>query len=233
MEIKSRFISVVKKIIFSAGIFFLVLCLVACTRLPFDLHQWLGTANADFDFTPECIIIPGGSGMPSEANLIRLYYASEIAVSVPTAKVILLHPIDTSVATSMMRFLVTHGVDSMQIHWYSEGTNTREQVLLLKENQPGMEHMKIVVVTSPEHMYRTLGVFRKLGFKNVGGVSAFEQAMFVDLGYDHSKTGGKWYMPDVSANTGLRYNFWNYLKLQITCYRELLAIMYYKLNGWT
>ena len=91
---------------------------------------------------------------------------------------------------------------------------------------------RMLVVTSPENMYRTVKAFRKAGFTEVGGESAFEVAMFVDLGYNHKRIGGKKYLPDVSDDMALRFNFWNYLKLEITCLREYVAIVYYKLNGW-
>jgi len=97
---------------------------------------------------------------------------------------------------------------------------------------PGITNEKVVVVTSPENMYRTIKTFKKLNFKFTGGLPAFENAMFVNLEYNHRRVGGKAYVPDVSSSLDLRYNFWNYLKLEITCLRELVAILYYKLNGW-
>ena len=91
---------------------------------------------------------------------------------------------------------------------------------------------RISIVTAPENMYRTLRSFEKVGFKGVCGTPAFDHAMFVDLDYDHRKIGGRKVVPDVSGNLDLRYNFWNYLKLEITCLREYAAIAYYRLNGW-
>ena len=37
-------------------------------------------------------------------------------------------------------------------------------------------------------------------------------------------------MPEVGNNLNIRYNFWNYLKLEITCLREFSAIAYYKIE---
>jgi len=56
--------------------------------------------------------------------------------------------------------------------------------------------------------------------------------MFIDLDYAHRRIGGKVWVPDVSQDTGMRYTFWNYLKLEITCLREYAAIAYYWLNDW-
>jgi uncharacterized SAM-binding protein YcdF (DUF218 family) len=228
----SKSVSVFKVVIYTLGFFFLFLILLAFTRIPFDIHYWLGTGNSAFAFKPDYIIMMGGSGMPSESNLMRLYYTSELAAEFPEASVIIVHPIDTAIIHLMRDELIAHNVDSARIIIGKLGTNTREQSLEISRLISGIKERKIVVVTSMENMHRTISVFRKSGFKNVGGRPAFENSMFVDLSYNHKLIGGKGYIPDVSGSMSLRYNFWNYLKLEITCLREFTAIIYYKLNGW-
>jgi uncharacterized SAM-binding protein YcdF (DUF218 family) len=174
----------------------------------------------------------GGSGMPSESNLIRLYYTVELSNYYKYSDIILAHPVDSGVTKSMRRYLINAGVDSTRISIMLKGTNTREQAMELKKFRPGIENRGIALVTSPENMYRTIRVFKKLDYTKIGGISAYENAMFVSLKYSHKKLGGKIFTPDVSENMGLRYNFWNYLKLEITCLREFTALVYYKLNGW-
>ena len=132
----------------------------------------------------------------------------------------------------MIDELEIHSIDSSRIQTELRGTNTREQALMIGEDFPGIKEKNILIVTSTENVYRTLQTFRKAGFKNVGGKPAFENAMHVDLRYDHRKAGGKMYVPDISDDLSIRYNFWNYLKLEITVFREWCAIGYYKLNGW-
>lgn len=216
----------------SLGSVFLVMCVLSFTRLPFDLHRWLGEYGSSFEFKPELMVMLGGSGMPSESNLIRLYYTAEYWNRLDKPRVLITHPEDSSVAGLMQTFLLRNGVDSGSVSVLLKGTNTREQateILALLENNT---RVKMAIVTSPENMYRTIRVFRKAGFRHVGGIPAFENAMFVDLSYGHKQIGGKEYVPDVSENLDLRYNFWNYFKLQITCYRELVAITYYWVNHW-
>ncbi len=215
-----------------SGIFFFLMIILACTRVPYDMHRWLGITGSGFRFAPTTIVMFGGSGMPSESNLIRLFYFKEIALNYPESRLILAHPNDTGVIRQMTAFLYAFDIDSTRVSALYGGSNTREQALKLIKNFPGIENEKIVVVTSPEHMFRTLKTMRRLQFKNVGGLPAFENPMFIDLGYDHRKIGGSVYVPDVSGSLTLRYNFWNYLKLEITCLREYCAILYYKLNGW-
>jgi uncharacterized SAM-binding protein YcdF (DUF218 family) len=226
------FLLIFKKLVWSSGILLLVLLILSFTRIPFDVHRWLGSKNASFQFTPENIIMLGGSGMPSESNLIRLNYTKDLALFFPDARILISHPNDTSTLRQMVDFLQAFNIPASRIFTESHGTNTREQVYELISKYPGIVDQNLVIVTSPENMYRTLGTFRKLGFKKIGGVAAFENAMFIDLGYNHKKLGGRQYVPDVSRNMELRYNFWNYLKLEITCLREFAAILYYEVNGW-
>jgi uncharacterized SAM-binding protein YcdF (DUF218 family) len=214
------------------GSVFMVMCLIAFTRLPFDMHRALGLRASAFQFTPEYIVMMGGGGMPSESNLMRLYHTQQLHKRFPDTEIILAHPTDMQVVQTMKNYLIENGIDSTRILVMLNGTNTREQAMGIKQMLKEETGTRMVVVTSPEHMYRTVRVFRKIGFTRIGGSPAFENAMFVDLSYDHKAVGGKQYVPDISGNLDLRYNFWNYLKLEITCLREYLAIIYYRLNGW-
>jgi uncharacterized SAM-binding protein YcdF (DUF218 family) len=232
----NRFLHIIKQFLRivtgGAGILFILLIILSFTQIPFDMHRWLGNTGAAFNFKPTTIIMLGGSGMPSESNLIRLNYTKDIALALPGTRVCIVHPDDSMVLKQMTDFLEAFKIAPSRIIADSHGTNTREQALKLKITYPEMVNEKLVVVTSPENMYRTIKTFRQLGFEAVGGVPAFENAMFVDLAYNHKKVGGRQFVPDVSGNLGLRYNFWNYLKLEITCLREFAAITYYWLNGW-
>ncbi|MCC6689964.1 MAG: YdcF family protein [Bacteroidia bacterium] len=223
---------VFKLLFLSLGLLFFILLVFSFTRLPYDIHFWLGTKGAKYKFTPDYIIFLGGSGMPSSSNLIRIYYVSALSEKYPLAKILITHPTDTSVLALMRAELAERGVDSMRIEIEKKGTNTRAQAIKIAEDFPQLIPQNIVIVTSPENMLRTVKVFRKAGFINVGGQSAFENEMFIDLTYNHKKIGGKIFIPDVSSNLNLRYNFWNYLKLEISCLREFVAIGYYWLNGW-
>jgi uncharacterized SAM-binding protein YcdF (DUF218 family) len=214
------------------GIFFFLLLVFSFTRIPYDITAWLGTSNSAYTFKPDAIIFLGGSGMPSEANLIRLYYTAVLSAKYPKSKIFIVHPKDTAVISDMREELILRKTDSCLIRIEKRGTNTREQALCLAQDFPELLTTKLVLVTSAENMRRTVSTFRKAGFIHVGGQASFENAMFADLEFDYKKLGGKKYIPDVSSNLGLRYNCWNYMKLEINCLREFTAILYYKLNGW-
>jgi uncharacterized SAM-binding protein YcdF (DUF218 family) len=216
----------------SLGIFFFLLLVFSFTRVPYDVHVWLGSHKSGYKFYPDEIIFLGGSGMPSESNLIRLYYVSELAKKYPQSRILIVHPKEDEIIREMKSELVIRGVDSSRIETEIAGTNTRGQATNVAENFPRLLKHHVLLVTSAECMLRTVKTFRKAGFESVGGQSAYDVPMFSDLDYDFKKSGGKIYSPDVSKNVALRYNFWNYLKLEITCLREFVALGYYWINGW-
>lgn len=202
----------------------------ACTRVPFDAHRWLGTKAGECRTAPGAIVVLGGSGMPSGPELLRLHHAASLAMAVPTAPVYIIHP-DTGVTMrQMIAELALRGVRSSRIRPMPMGENTREQALVFARRWEGQEG--IALVTAPENMYRGVRAFRKAGVAHVCGVPAWDHAMQHAFAYRHKAIGGKAWAPDVSDNTGLRYTFWNYLKLEITCLREYAAIAYYGVNGW-
>lgn len=205
---------------------------LAFTRLPFDAHRWLGTAGGSCTGEPAAIVLLGGSGMPSGPELMRCNAAAALARKTVSAPVVLLLPNDTALADAMVHELGLKGIPPERITLVLHGRNTREQALDLLRSGPGLVPLRIALVTAPENMYRTLLTFRKAGFSLACGSPAFDHALFDDLRYAHGKIGGRNYVPDVSGNLDLRYNFWNQLKLEITCLREYAALAYYKLNGW-
>src|SRR5688572_7905703 len=97
LKFKAVAVKIARKTLVILGCFFLILLVLAFTRIPFDVHRWLGSENSEFDFEPTAIVMLGGSGMPSESNLIRLFYVKELALNFPQARIFILHPQDSSV----------------------------------------------------------------------------------------------------------------------------------------
>jgi uncharacterized SAM-binding protein YcdF (DUF218 family) len=223
---------ILKFTLIGSGIVFILLCSLAFTRVPFDMQWWLGTSESSYKFTPDYVVMLGAGGMPEGENLIRLFYTLEAARTYPETKIILVQSLDSAVSNYMKRELMHHGIDSARIFVENSGTNTRGQGLAVSTDFSEALIKNTVIVTSPLHMRRAIKVFRKIGFSNVGGIPCFSQYTFPDLTYSHKKIGGKPYLPDVSASLKIRYNFWNYMGIQVGCMREFTALLYYKLNGW-
>ncbi|MBK8612952.1 MAG: YdcF family protein [Flavobacteriales bacterium] len=217
-------------LLFSGGLL-LIMVALACTRLPFDAHRALGLWG-ECTKAPKAIVVLGGSGMPSGPELLRLQHAAALAQVIADAPVMVVHPPDTGVMRLMIAELMLRGVPRGRIHPLLHGANTREQALAVRTAFPGLAGSSVALVTAPENMYRSVRTFRKVGFSAVCGEPAWDNPMFIDLDYAHRRIGGKVWVPDVSQDTGMRYTFWNYLKLEITCLREYAAIAYYWLNDW-
>jgi uncharacterized SAM-binding protein YcdF (DUF218 family) len=213
---------------------FTVFIILSFTTLPFWMYYYLGISPNILSGNPDYIVVMGGGGMPSESGLMRTYFAGESAKKYPNAKFIIALPGDTSNTKSslflMKNELVKRGIDSSLIHFEPNGTNTRSQAMQIKKMVDSTKN--ILLITSPEHMYRAVKSFIKVGLINTGGVPTFEKAIEYRLIFNDDELGGNELIPGVGNNTQLRYQFWYHVKLQIIVYREYFAIAYYKLKFW-
>ena len=227
MKHLGRFIKIT---FFVLGILFFVMLALAFTSAPFYAYYHLGQNPNENDtpMQPQYVVMFGGAGMPSEDNLIRLYHTAALArhFNVP---VILVHPEDSLCQAEMTRFLRQDGVDN--ILYMKEGANTRSQALGLMAAYPELAEETFLAVTSPEHVRRTVKCLNKAGFANVIGKAAYPATVDFDLSLKKQKLGGNKAIPSVES-VKMRYTFFNYLKLEITCVREYLALGYYRIKGW-
>ena len=221
---------IIKITIFTLGALFIVMMALAFTSVPFYTYYRLGQNPNENEtpMLPRHIVMFGGAGMPSEDNLMRLYHTAALAkhFEVP---VILVHPKDSLCQTEMTRLLSQGGIDS--ILYMTEGANTRSQALELMANYPELAEEPFIVVTSPEHVRRTVKCLNKAGFQNVIGKAAFPATVDFDLSLKKRKLGGNETIPSIES-VKMRYTFFNYLKLEITCAREYFALAYYRIKGW-
>ncbi len=220
-----------RRVLSFAGAVLLVMAVLACTRVPFEVHRWLGAAAGECGAPQDVIVVLGGSGMPSGPELLRLHRGARLAVEWPGANVVLIHPDTADAMQQMVAEMLLRGVEQQRITLIAEGDNTRAQALAFAAVVPPRT-TSIALVTAPENMYRSVRTFRRAGFEDACGVPAWDHAMHHDFAYAHRAIGGKQWVPDVSQDPGLRYTFWNYLKLEITCLREFVALAYYWLNDW-
>ena len=215
---------------FSLGILFFLMLALAFTSAPFYMHYRLGqNPKDDVEVShPQLVMMFGGAGMPSEDNLMRLYHTAALArhFNVP---VLLVHPEDSLCQAEMTRLLHQGGIDS--ILYMTEGTNTRSQAVELMSTYPELSEKELIVVTSPEHVRRTVKCLNKVGFHNAIGKAAYPATVDFDLSLKKQKLGGNEAIPSVES-VKMRYTFFNYLKLEITCVREYFALAYYRIKGW-
>lgn len=221
----------------SLGACFLIMLLLATTSLPFWAHYRLSHSQAFVPENTQTILVMGAGGFPSEDVLMRLWFATEAAHDFPDSKIVVATPgnfIDsTSTVFLMYQFFVDHQIDSSRIIIENRGLNTRHQAIMTFEMfEKGLFREPLVIVSSPEHIYRSVKSFRKAGFKQVSGLPATERLLETDLGIDAKDLGGNKFIPGTANSISLRYKFWNYLHLEISLMREYVAIGYYRMKGW-
>jgi uncharacterized SAM-binding protein YcdF (DUF218 family) len=221
---------IIKISFFTLGALFFVMVVLAFTSGPFYAYYRLGQNPNETDslLQPRHIVMFGGAGMPSEDNLIRLYHTAALARHFDLP-VILVHPEDPICQAEMTRLLRQGGIDS--ILYMTEGANTRSQALELMAAYPELAEEPFIAVTSPEHVRRTVKCLNKTGFQNVIGKAAYPATVDFDLSLKKRKLGGNEAIPSIES-VKMRYTFFNYLKLEITCAREYFALAYYKIKGW-
>lgn len=218
-----------KKLLLFLGAFSLVFIILSFTSLPYWAYYGLAATDDQLEVTPSTIVIMGGDGMPSPSGLMRLYIGTEKALQHPDSKVIIALPyneFDSTYQLSLMvRQLVEKGVDSKRIIFAPNGFNTRSQALEIKELVD--TSVALLIVSSPEHMYRSIHSFRKVGFQIVGGSPSFEKPS------DEEKLKDETDKDDMKVrNLALRYNIWSYMQYEIIVLREYTAIAYYRVKGW-
>ena len=191
--------------------------------------------------------------MPSESGLMRCWYASKVANHFTRARIIIALPGDAkdslSSVNQMKQEMVLRGVAPERIFLEDSGTNTRAEVLnifkIISNIECRMSNIErnknsslvtrpssLLIVTSPEHLYRAVLTFRKAGFLKVDGVPAFEKTIEADLSFTALKLGARKWVPDVGRSLTIRYQFWVHLEYELLVLREYFALAYYKLQGW-
>ena len=214
-----------------------ILFLLAFTPAPYKVYAWLANPGTTPATPPEYIVVLSGGGIPSESGLMRTYFAAMAAARYPKARVVVCAPGvlgDTnSTPAGMSRELTLRGVAYSRMLFEDKGVHTLTQAenTFHMLSRPGGRTPQILVVTSPEHMRRALASFRKAGFAQPAGLSAFSESIEADLTIPE-KDGGGLPAADIGRSTFVRYRFWSNLRYEIDSLRELAALGYYRLKGW-
>jgi len=221
-----------KRFFITAGIFFCFLWLLSFTDIPYYAYHWLGTSSPRLEKKPALIVLLGGAGMPSPDGFIRCYYAGKAAKEYPDAELIIALPYNddgSAVQLELMsKELQLHEVDSTRISFEPEGFNTHSQAENIAAKYADVKStLPVLIVTSPEHMYRAVKTFKQAGFTNVGGEATFEDPVNEEKVKDTEET------KDTRVKSlSLRYNMWSYLNYELLVLREYTAISYYWIKGW-
>lgn len=215
-----------------SGALGLIFFVLSFTDLPYYAYHYLGTCNAKLYYKPDVIVLLGGAGMPSPDGLIRSYYAAEAAGEFKKAEIVIALPFsegDSLRQLNMMkRELIMRQVDSSRIRFEPYGFNTYSQAeQIAKMYAARKARLNVLLITSPEHMYRSVKTFSRMGFAHVGGNASFEDPIGEERVRDRdSRKDAR------IKNLTLRYNMWSYLNYELLVLKEYCAIAYYKIKGW-
>ncbi len=215
-----------------AGSIALLMFALSFTDLPWHAYYHLGTSQIDRNIEADYIIVMGAGAVPGHHALLRCWYAAKAAAQLPEAQVIVALPADSSADQTdhdrMIEELELRAIAPERLISEKKGRNTFKQATNIRKIIPD-PNSRLLLITSPEHMYRSIKTFRKAGFSHVNGLPTFEAAFDNDLLIE---PGSKKKGPKLSEqNLDLRYNMWSYLQYQIIVLREYAAIAWYVITG--
>lgn len=193
-------------------------------------------------WTPTHILVLGGSGVPGESALMRLWYTAEAAREWPEAPVWMALPCDgDSAARAYTVELTLRGVVTGRCAPRACGRNTREQAVALVQDLEGEESARVLVVTSPEHVRRACGAIRCAAQEAGAAVEVRGKPAF-NLSVDDPPPGETQVKSEVAEESApaadlgsgqvLRYNIWSNASYTLDATREYVALLYYRMRGW-
>lgn len=229
-KVKYKLIKFFYGFFFVFGLLSFIFLILSFTDIPYFAYYNLGVKHSALKVKPDLIVVLGGSGMPSPDGLIRMYYAAEAAKKFSTTKIVLAQPYCKGDSEKQLKLMANElclkGIDSMRINYENKGINTRTQALnIARMFKHEKEKLGLLLITSPEHMYRSCKTFKNVGFLNVGGMPTFEKPI-----EEESLIGKE--EDEQNVNLSFRYNMWSYMQYEILVLREYCAIAYYKIKGW-
>jgi uncharacterized SAM-binding protein YcdF (DUF218 family) len=225
---KSIVLKIVKGVLWFFGIASLVIFTLSFTDIPFNAYYKLGMVQTNITERPDIIVVLGGAGMPSQNGLIKTFYASAAAKKYKNSQIVIAMPYSGSDSLYPLQLmaneLIIKGIDSLRIKFEPLGFNTRSQALNVASLLNNDKRLNLLIITTPEHMYRSIHAFKKVGFTKIAGLPAFEKPIEEEKLIDSKG--------DEKIGLSVRYNMWSYLNYELLVLREYCAITYYKINGW-
>lgn len=232
MRFRDRLLKTAWAAFVALGISFSFMLVLSFTDIPYYAYRNLSLEGDTLSQNPDYIVVLGGSGMPSPDGLMRMYCANEYAQVFKNSKIIIALPYSIGDSLYQLRLmakeLILRGIDSARISFEPLGHNTHSQAEnIAKILGPIGIQKPMLIVSTPEHLFRAIHCFRKLGFKQVGSAPAFDNPVSPNQLKDKE-------IPKESQvrNLNLRYNMWSYMNYELLTLREYFAIVYYKLKGW-
>src|SRR5690554_2434667 len=218
-NIKNKISKAIRLYVKLMAILSTIFVIIAFTDIPYNAYHSLSLQNQKLRTKADVIILMGGDGMPSPNSLMRVYFTSKAAKENKSAKIVIAMPLNEEDSTYQLDLMVSelckNGIDSSRVLFEYKGYNTRSQALeiykMFNSNQ------KLIIVSSPEHMFRAVKTFEKVGFSSVGSFPTFE----IPSDEKMLKSKKKDVAEEVEIqDLTLRYNVWSYMQYEIRVLRE-------------
>ncbi|HPC19565.1 MAG: YdcF family protein [Kiritimatiellae bacterium] len=230
------------------GLLALLLGATQFTSLPWRAYQALAQVDAPFAGPPTHILVMGGSGIPGESGLSRIFFGAEAAKLYHQAEVLLAMPLGTNESFASRAYakeLRLRGVPAKRIHVIDGGRNTHEQALRVAEALNGHSNaIQILVVSDPYHVRRTAACLRKAFADHQRNIPLAALPVFPlsiedpfefrlrELDAPPPSPAPKTTAPDLGSFLQFRYNLWNNCSYSLAVLRESSALLCYRLRGW-
>ena len=229
---KNKIIIHIKKVINfyvkTIAILATIFILLAFTDIPYHAYHALSLKDQKLQSDADLIVLMGGDGMPSPNNLMRIYFTIKAAKENKNAKIIIAMPFTKDNSAHQLKLmakeLYKNNIDSNRIFFEYKGYNTRTQAIEI--SKMFSNDQKVIIVSTPEHMFRAIKTFEKVGFKFIGSNPTFERPPSEEILQSTKKNTKE------VQNLTLRYNLWSYMQYEIRVLREYIAIGYYWYKGW-
>ena len=227
-----------RRLLMGLGLLALFFYAACWTDYPWKWYRWLSMPEAVLAEEPALIVVLGGGGIPSETGLMRTYYGAVAAARHPQADVVVALPGNPDAPRSSVRMmaeeLVLRGVDRDRIQFEPLGTNTRSQAVeLRRQYEDSVASLPVLIVTSPEHLRRSVLTFRRAGFHNAGALSARSEGLKGGtLNVTREGVDDRFVSERFEGSIQIRYQFWHGLSYLTRAAREYTALLYYGLKGW-
>lgn len=215
------------RLLIAMGIGSVVFVGLSFTDLPFHALLALSMPDRSATTNQDVVVLMSGAGSISGDGLLRSYHAALALERFPNAQLVVAMPLDSGSTKEPLDMLEGFFSDSalthMSIMFETKGINTHQQAANIT-NIITDHNLRLLIITAPHHVYRSIKAFEREGFANVSAMAAFEKPIREDLLTDGKGSGVQ--------QVSIRYNTWSYMHHELDVLREFCAIGYYWLMGW-
>jgi uncharacterized SAM-binding protein YcdF (DUF218 family) len=151
------------------------------------------------------------AGLERTLEAARVYRLLQADLVISSGGVIEQDDPEDPVGDTMKDTLVRLGVPPDRIIVERDSTNTREEAVMVAAMLPSLDVKHVILVTSPMHMRRAVGMFRAVGVEVIPAIARQREYSGSTISLAPTETG---------------------LRTSALAAHELVGLTYYRLRGW-